>query len=94
MHCNKCGMCCKRFSVPRVTIYNYHEFLKIYPFLTVSDWGGTDKCMVPIFDCSRLVQGENGTFVCSDYENRPTFCKAFPERDQKVPSICDALVAV
>jgi len=88
MECNRCGCCCVEFSVPRITIYNYNIFLKKYPFLGVVRWGGTEKLMVPVFVCDRLVQGENDTRICSDYLNRPDFCSCFPEKGQPRPATC------
>jgi len=88
MNCNMCGACCTRFSVPRISIYNYRDFLKTHTFLEVIDWGGTDKCMIPVFKCTRLKPGPNNTQICSNYRNRPDFCVAFPQTGQRKPAMC------
>jgi len=88
MPCTMCGACCRRFSVPSITIYNYRPFMRKHPFLVQVDWGGTDDCIVPIFDCKRLQEVVGGKFICTEYENRPAFCRNFPQPGQYRPAKC------
>ena len=88
MACKKCGKCCVGFCVPRISVYNYREFCREHPSLRFFRWGGTDKLMIPVFECSNLVSNGNGERVCSDYAHRPDFCREFPERSQFRPAGC------
>lgn len=90
MVCSRCGKCCREFSVPGVTYYNYRKFLKKYPFLVhVGPRWGIDAKMVPSFDCTHLLE-DGDRFKCADYANRPNFCREFPEILSFRPENCTA----
>lgn len=87
--CTHCGVCCQNFSIPKVSVYNTQQALARYPFLTHKNGHirKVGKVWVPIFNCTRL-KWKDGKSYCSDYENRPDFCKKFPEDDQPRPEKC------
>jgi len=82
MSCKKCGNCCVDFSVSGIGLYQMRDFLKEHPFLSYSGLSGLeiDK-PVPKFKCSRLITLDNGLRVCSDYDNRPDFCRNHPSSE-------------
>lgn len=91
MACRKCGDCCFDFSVFGVNLYNKDSFLKKYPFLYYSGLSGLEiDRPVPVFRCSRLVVTIDGSRICSDYENRPNFCRNHPSSERTRSVGCTA----
>lgn len=83
--CKKCGQCCRGFRIPGFRSEDWLQVKALYPFLrkryTATPWG-----IQVVWDCTRLVSDGNGCMICSDYNNRPQFCKAFPETNKKQPT--------
>lgn len=93
MACRKCGDCCVKFSVFGVSLYNKDSFLKKYPFLSYAGLSGLEiDRPVPVFDCSRLTIEIDGTRVCSDYKNRPNFCRNHPSSERTRSVGCTAFI--
>jgi Fe-S-cluster containining protein len=89
--CKMCGRCCTDFSVCGVYLNQEKEFLKEYPFLRHSGLRYPySKNPVPMFRCSRLVNLGNGKKICSDYENRPEFCRNHPVSERTRSLGCTA----
>jgi len=86
--CNKCGKCCREFSIPRITFYQMGQLLKTYPFLHYSgDFIYIGTTPIPRFTCERLKK-VNGSYKCASYNERPPFCKKFPEGNEERPEGC------
>ncbi len=95
MVCKKCGCCCVDFSVCGVGFHNKEEFLNKFPFLEYSGIQGLEIDRPrPTFRCTRLVSKGDGTRVCSDYKNRPEFCRNHPKTERTRSIGCTAPITV
>lgn len=94
MACRKCGHCCVDFSVFGVYSDNESEFLRKYSFMESSGLRNPySERPVPIFRCTRLVK-VGDTKVCSDYENRPNFCRNHPASERTRSIGCTAEIVL
>lgn len=71
--CNRCGLCCRLISLVGLNrTVALNRMLGKNCFATQCGWLETKK---------------DGTTVCRNYANRPTFCKNFPAEPEDISSL-------
>ena len=81
--CKTCGNCCKFFEIivspdegVRYSWLNQRK-IKVKEIKTATN---TNYCIVRFnFPCEKLKQDKQGNYYCDSYENRPHFCKEYPD---------------
>ncbi len=81
LECNNCGKCCMNFPLPK-------GFAGSTPQDTVDDsksWNLKNGW------CKYLIDNEDGTYKCGNYEGRPSVCKQFPTIKKEKPIECSVI---